>query len=67
MTDTEVIDRVATEAKLKPEAVERVLELAGESVREAAEEHGVVLGSCSRSCSRQRPAPGRRRRTTFAT
>lgn len=45
MTETEVIERVAAETELEPEAVERVLEAAGESVRETARAHGVVFGS----------------------
>jgi hypothetical protein len=45
MTETEVIERVAATAKLEPEAVERVLELVGESVLEAARAHDVVHGA----------------------
>jgi Protein of unknown function (DUF2384) len=39
MTETEVIDRVAAETELEPEAVERVLEAAGESVRQGIRDH----------------------------
>jgi hypothetical protein len=45
MTETEVIERVAEETELEPEAVERVLEAAGDSVRETARAHGVVYAS----------------------
>jgi Protein of unknown function (DUF2384) len=44
MTETEVIERVAAETELDREEVERVLEAAGESVRESARAHGVLLG-----------------------
>jgi hypothetical protein len=44
MTETAVIERVAEETDLEPEAVERVLEAAGDSVREAARAQGVVYG-----------------------
>lgn len=47
MTATGVIDQVAEEAKLERTAVERVLELTAESIREAAERHeaiGLVAG-----------------------
>ena len=36
MTEAEVVERVAAQTELEPEAVERVLEAAGESVRETA-------------------------------
>jgi Protein of unknown function (DUF2384) len=39
MTETEVIDRIAAETELEPEAVERVLEAAGESVRQGFRDH----------------------------
>src|SRR4051794_30408253 len=42
MTETEVIERAAAETDLEPEEVERVLEAAGESVRETAQAHGVI-------------------------
>jgi hypothetical protein len=42
MTSAEVIDRVAEEAQLEPEAVERVLELTAENLRQAAERHEAV-------------------------
>jgi Protein of unknown function (DUF2384) len=45
MTETAVIERLAEQTDLEPEAVERVLEAAGESVREAARAKGVVYGS----------------------
>lgn len=44
MTETEVIERVAAETELEPKEVERVLEAAGESVRENARANGVVFG-----------------------
>jgi Protein of unknown function (DUF2384) len=44
MTETGVIERVAAETELDREEVERVLEAAGESVRESARAHGVVFG-----------------------
>jgi hypothetical protein len=44
MTETDVIERVAAETDLEPEAVERVLEAAGDSVRETARTHGGVVG-----------------------
>jgi Protein of unknown function (DUF2384) len=44
MTETEVIERVAAETELEPEEVERVLELAGESLLETARAHGLVHG-----------------------
>ena len=43
MTETEVIERVAAETELAPQEVERVLEAAGESVRETAQAHGIAL------------------------
>jgi hypothetical protein len=42
MTSADVIDRVAEEAQLEPEAVERVLELTAENLRLAAERHEAV-------------------------
>ena len=42
MTSAEVIDRVAEEAQLEPEAVERVLELTAENLHHAAERHEAV-------------------------
>jgi hypothetical protein len=42
MTETEVIERVAVETELEPEEVERVLEAAGDRVRENAKAHGVI-------------------------
>jgi hypothetical protein len=44
MTATEVIERVAQETELEPEDVERVLEAAGDSLRETVRAHGVVYG-----------------------
>lgn len=44
MTEAEVIERVAGETELEPREVERVLEVAGESVRETARAHGIVFG-----------------------
>lgn len=44
MTEAEVIERVAAETELEPEAVERVLEAAGNGVREAARAHGAAAG-----------------------
>ena len=45
MTEIEVIERVAAETELDRDEVERVLEAAGESVRESARAHGVVFGT----------------------
>jgi hypothetical protein len=42
MASADVIDRVAEEARLEPEAVERVLELTAENLRRAAERHEAV-------------------------
>jgi hypothetical protein len=44
MTESAVIERLAEETDLEPEAVERVLEAAGDSVREAARAQGAVYG-----------------------
>jgi hypothetical protein len=49
MTETEVIERVAAETELEPKEVERVLEVAGERVRENAAAHGVALDPSSGS------------------
>jgi hypothetical protein len=49
MTETEVIERVAAETELEPQEVERVLEAAGESVRENAEARGIALHGSSGS------------------
>ena len=44
MAELEVIERVAAETELEPEAVERVLEAAGDSLLETARAHGLVYG-----------------------
>jgi hypothetical protein len=44
MTDTEVIEQVAAEARVEPEAVERVLDALEESLRKSKRSHAVIVG-----------------------